>query len=207
MRYDLHCHTKYSRCSNIQPIELLKKAYEKKLDGIAVCDHNTMKGAFEAKKLNKNPKFEVILAEEITTDKGEVLGLFLKQEIKPSNFEKVVEEIRKQKGISIIAHPFSTGISRKKAKIDFRTVDCIEAFNARAIFNENTRAQRIADKLNITKTAGSDAHFIWEIGNAYTVFEGNLRDALKSGKTNIKGKNTLALFNRVWSFLKWTLKF
>ena len=50
--YDLHIHSKYSACSNLKLKIILKFAKKRKLDGIAVTDHNTMKGALQLKKLN-----------------------------------------------------------------------------------------------------------------------------------------------------------
>ena len=67
MRFDLHIHTKYSRCLNQEPADILKRAKKIGLDGIAVLDHNTTKGSKEAKRLNKDKDFTVIIAEEINT--------------------------------------------------------------------------------------------------------------------------------------------
>lgn len=195
-RYDLHVHTYYSRCSNLKPSVILAKAKKKKLNGIAITDHNTIKGALEVAKLNKDPSFEVIIGEEISTDKGEILGLYLKKEIKPGDFYSVVKEIKKQKGIAVIAHPYATlGVTRKKADADvFEKVDAIEGFNSRAKFKfENLRSQIKAKELDMAMTGGSDAHFRFEIARAYTEFDGNLRDAIKQKKTKIFGSNLYAI--------------
>lgn len=206
-RYDLHIHTHYSRCSDLKPKKLLKKAKEKGLDGIAVTDHNTIKGALETKRLNKDKNFEVIIGEEIMTDKGEVLGLYLKEEIKPGKFKKVVKDIKKQKGIAVIAHPFAVGIRKKADNKSFNKVDAIEGFNARSLFNfENTKAQIKAKELKLPITAGSDSHFSSEVGKAYTKFDGNLKKAIKNKKTNIKGNNSFSLIYRLRSSLKKYLK-
>ena len=53
-KYDLHIHTEYSRCSNLKPEILLKLAKKLKFDGIAVTDHNTIKGSLAVKRLNKD---------------------------------------------------------------------------------------------------------------------------------------------------------
>lgn len=196
-RYDLHIHTRYSRCSNLNPETVLKTAKERGLNGIAVTDHNTTKGALEAARLNEDKRFEVIIGEEIRTDKGEVLGYYLKHEIKPGNFYDVVREIKRQGGLAVIAHPYSTvGISRKRADIDdvVGEIDAIEAFNARSFFAfENIQSQIKARELNLAQTAGSDAHFRFEIGRAYVEFEGDLRAALKKKETNVYGSILLAM--------------
>lgn len=216
MRYDLHIHTRYSSCSNLEPKKIIEQANKKRLDGIAITDHNTIKGALEVKKLNdkidkryKN-NLKVIIGEEIMTDKGEILAYYLKKEIKPGKFEDVLKEIKKQNGIAVIAHPYSIGIiGRKNAKEDiFNDLDGIETINSRAFFNfENKKAIRKAKKLDLPQTAGSDAHFKFEIGRAYTEFEGDLKKALKENKTIPKGKNYFSLFPRTLSFINKFLPF
>ena len=61
MKYDLHMHTHYSRCSNLKPQTILKLAKKRRLDGIAITDHHEIKGALEIKKLNNGKDFEVII--------------------------------------------------------------------------------------------------------------------------------------------------
>jgi len=207
MKYDLHIHTKYSPCSNLKPHILLKTAIKKGLNGIAVTDHNTIKGALAVKKLNKNKDFEVIVGEEIKTNKGEILAYYLNKEIKPGNFEEVLENIKQQNALAVIAHPFTVGICRRKTKIAFKKIknkiDAIETFNARNIFNySNKKAQSLAKKLNLAQTAGSDAHFAFEIGKAFTIFDSSLRIALKNKKTEIQGSNSLATLSRPLSFVE-----
>ncbi|MBW2977454.1 PHP domain-containing protein [Candidatus Woesearchaeota archaeon] len=213
MKYDLHIHTKYSPCSTLKPHILLKPAIKKGLDGIAVADHNTIKGSLAVKKLNKNKDFEVIVGEEIKTDKGEILAYYLTEEIEPGNFEEVLEKIKQQNALAVIAHPFTVGITRKKTKINFskikNKIDGIETFNARNIFNHsNKKAELLAKKLNLAQIAGSDAHFAFEIQRAVTIFDGALRKAIKNKNTRTQGTNFLAfpirslsVFPKLRSFL------
>ena len=60
MIYDLHVHSKYSRDSILSPEKIISVAKRKKLDGVAVTDHNTIRGGLAAFKLNKSRDFEVI---------------------------------------------------------------------------------------------------------------------------------------------------
>jgi len=83
MRYDLHVHTKYSKpCGHMEPATLLKIAKKRNLDGVAVCDHNTTKGALAVRKLNKDQNLEVIPGIEIKTQYGDVLLYYVQEEIK-----------------------------------------------------------------------------------------------------------------------------
>ncbi len=192
MKYDLHIHTKYSKCSNLKPEILLKLAKKLKFDGIAVTDHNTIKGSLVVSKLNKEKDLEVITGSEINTPDGSILAYYINEDIKSKNLLDVLDEIKKQGGMAAIAHPFRLSFNREHhfrypiEKIKNK-IDAIEAFNARNLPGNNMKAIKTADKLKITKIAGSDTHFAFEFGKAYTLFEGSLRDAVKKNKTKIKG--------------------
>jgi hypothetical protein len=208
LKYDLHTHTFYSKCSNMKPEILLKTAKKHKLNGIAVTDHGTIKGALNVKRLNKDKNFEVIVGEEVSTQYGDVLAYYLKKQIKTTDFFKLVEEVKKQNGLVIIPHPFrATLLPTYKFKLSLDKVkdkiDAIECFNARMIFSQdNKKADNLANKLNIAKTGGSDAHFKFEIATGYTLFEGNLRKAFKNRKTRVDGTIRYGAFGGLLSFLR-----
>ena len=208
MRYDLHMHTHYSRCSNLKPDVLLKLAKKHKLDGIAVTDHHEIKGALQVKKLNKDRNFEVIIGEEVSTNYGDVLVYYLNERIDKADFYDVAEEVRRQNALITIAHPFRTTlVNDHKFKLPLdkvkNKIDAIECFNARMIFPwDNKKAYDIAEKLKMAKTAGSDSHFFFEIGTACTVFDGSLRKALKEKKTIPKGKIRFGAFGGALSYLR-----
>ena len=209
MKYDLHNHTYYSKCSNLKPEILLKIAKKKGLNGIAVTDHNTTKGALVEKKLNKDKNFEVIIGEEVDTNFGDVLTYYLNKEIKIHDFFTLVDEVRKQSGLISIPHPFRMSINPKLkfscpiAKIKDK-IDAVECFNARMLPGSNEKAQKLAKKLNIPGTGGSDAHFELDIGRAYTIFDDNstLRKALKQNKTGYEGTIMFGALSGFRSFLR-----
>lgn len=190
-KYDLHIHTVYSGCSNIRPEKLLRIAKKRKLNGIAVTDHNTIKGGLETKRLNKDRNFEVIVGSEIKTSAGEIIGYYLKKEIKERDPVKVIKEIHKQGGFAVIAHPFSHGWIRKHLKVDLKELkglDGVETHNARNMFSwENFYATVAAEKYKLARIGGSDAHFLYEVGRGYTLFNGDLKSAVKKRKTDAKG--------------------
>jgi len=191
-KYDLHIHSFYSNCSFMSPAKIISIAKKRKLDGIAVTDHNTIKGGLEAKRLNKDKNFEVIIGSEIKTKVGEIIGYYLKKEIKSRNPKEVIKEIHKQGGFAVFAHPFAHGLLRKCAKIDFKhlkNLDGAEIHNARNMFHwENRYAKIASEKYNLAKTGGSDAHLYHEIGRGYTIFSGDLKKAIKKRKTRAGGK-------------------
>jgi hypothetical protein len=193
MKFDLHTHTKYSSDGVIEPDKVVKTAIKRGLSGIAITDHDTIKGSLRAKKY-ETEDFEVIIGSEISTERGEIIGLFLSDEIKSHVFQEVVEEIKEQDGITVLPHPFDdirrNGIN--PGKKDIKLVDCVETFNSRCLRQKyNNKASQFARMNGLSVVAGSDAHFASEIGNAGVIINGDdLREALIKGNLEIFGEKS-----------------
>lgn len=214
-QYDLHTHTHYSSCSTMKPEDLVKTALDIGLDGIAVTDHNSIKGAVECKayaQKHVKRKFEVIIGEEVTTEYGHVLVLYLKKKIAPGSLESVIAEAKQQNALVIPAHPFTLLKVKGKshtlqsiAKIK-KVISGLECYNGRIFFPFlNQKSNRICDKLNLAKTAGSDGHFAFEIGRGRTLFKGELRKAIHDRSTKIYGAIPIST-GSVLSLVKWFRK-
>jgi predicted metal-dependent phosphoesterase TrpH len=197
-KYDLHMHSYYSKCSKNSPEDILKYAKKAGLDGIAITDHHTMKAYPILKKLNKDKNFEIIPGEEIKTQFGDVVALYISKEIKTKDFFQVVKEIKAQGGIAIIPHPFRP-IPWLKFKYPFEKVkgiiDGIETFNSRNTTFANERAKAVAEKLGFAQTGSSDAHSLFDIGNGYTLFKGDLRKAIRFKSTKVGGTTKRAFIS------------
>lgn len=193
MKYDLHTHTKYSSDGVLEPEKIFKAAKKRGLSGIAITDHNTIKGYLKTKKY-ETQDFKVICGSEINTERGEVIGLFLSSEIRSHIFQEVLEEIKEQDGIVVLPHPFDdvrrTGIYPEKE--DIKLIDCVEAFNSRCLRQKyNDKAAQFAEENGLTVAAGSDAHFAGEIGKAGIITrQDSIRDALIKGDLNVFGEKT-----------------
>jgi len=166
MKIDFHIHTCHSPDSLMKPDRILRIAKRRGLDGIVICDHNTIKGGIEAQKINDDKDFHVIVGAEIATDAGDVTGIFLTEEIESRNFEDVVKEIRAQNGKVILNHPYRR---HDLSKIDLSKIDFIEGYNSRLNNEDNQKAIKLANDNGIPVIAGSDAHCYPEIGNSRTV--------------------------------------
>ncbi|MFH1448374.1 MAG: PHP domain-containing protein [Candidatus Micrarchaeota archaeon] len=194
MRFDLHTHTFYSD-SFYSPEAVVKMAIRKGLDGIAITDHNTFSGVKRAVGFSKEKSILVIPGEEVLTDVGEVIGLFLQERISPGQFDDVVDRIRDQDAIIVFPHPcdrLRRGVLKQNQELASRA-DAVETFNARVIFNEdNLMAGKLAEKYGSAQTGGSDAHFDFEIGSGWTEFDGEgergLREAIKKRNTVSGGR-------------------
>jgi len=214
LKADLHIHTKYSSDCNTPLEKIIKRCLEIGINCIAVADHGTAKGALEMQNL---APFKVVVAEEILTPYGEIMGMFLKETI-PSGLsvEQTISQIRTQGGLVCVPHPFDifrpsaldSGIIEEIAG----QIDIVEVFNSRAPLPQTaTKAQIFADKYGIAKSAGSDAHTLGEIGNAYVEmpeFDGrdDFLQALRAGKVVGHGTTPLIHFVTAWEKLKRKLK-
>jgi predicted metal-dependent phosphoesterase TrpH len=185
MKYDLHIHSVYSKDSFLRPETILKVAKKKGLDGIAITDHNTIKGAVAARKINRDPDFTVITGAEIKTEFGDVVGIFLQEEIRSRLFIEVVEALKRQGGYAILAHPY-----RQYPDPDalINKVDLVEAFNSRSKKAHNNQSYDLALKNHKPITAGSDAHLSFEIGRGTISIDGNIYD--RSVGRKISGKTS-----------------
>jgi hypothetical protein len=167
---DLHTHTSWSYDCGVSASELLAHAEEQGLGAIAVTDHNVFGGALEAVELARGRRLTVIPGEEVKTDgQGEVIGLFLSEEIpRGRSFADTIAAIRAQGGLVYLPHPFD----RRHAIPDPATlhrhladIDVFEVYNARLLFEAyNDDALRFARKYNLTMGAGSDAHVLPGLG-------------------------------------------
>ncbi|RLB88834.1 MAG: hypothetical protein DRH10_06965 [Deltaproteobacteria bacterium] len=185
MKFDLHIHSKYSYDSFLSPVRIIKVAKKKGLHGVAITDHNTIKGGIEALKINEDEDFQVIVGAEIRTEYGDIIGLFLEDEITTNKFEEVIEEIKSQGGLSVLAHPYR---HYKFPEEIIDKVDLVEVFNARSRKADNERAYELAKKFKKPQTAGSDAHLVFEIGRGITIVNSEVREELREGNTTIEGE-------------------
>lgn len=185
MKLDLHIHSKYSKDSLLKPETILKVAKKRGLNGIAVTDHNTIKGGLATKKMNVDENFTVIIGSEIKTEYGDIIGLFLQEEIISRAFEEVVDEVKDQDGLVILAHPFRKGFVFPSNL--FIKIDLIEAFNARSPKSLNEKAFELAKKHKKPITAGSDSHLAFEIGGGKTITGPDYEECLIRGDTETEG--------------------
>jgi len=168
IRAEFHCHTVYSPDSLVELGALLKACDERGIDKIAITDHSNMQGAIKAHNMAPD---RVIVAEEIATFEGEILGYFMTEEI-PQGLPavEVVRRLRGQGAFISLAHPFDPHRSwwtEKTLDQILPYVDGLEVFNARCRREEyNQVAYEFALEQWKTLMAGSDAHTLKELGRA-----------------------------------------
>jgi predicted metal-dependent phosphoesterase TrpH len=166
---DLHMHTEHSHDCAVPVAALLDHAEGQGLGAIAITDHNVFGGAREAVELARGRALTVIPGEEVKTDAGEVIGLFLEEAIpRAMSLGDTITAIREQNGVVYLPHPFDRLHTIPDAPTLHRhlaEIDVFEVYNARLLFEGfNDEALRFARKYNLTMGAGSDAHVLQGVG-------------------------------------------
>jgi predicted metal-dependent phosphoesterase TrpH len=204
IKADLHVHTWHSVDSFMSYDQLLKACQIKGINCIALSDHGTTAGARE---LSKIAPFKVIICEEVMTPFGEIMGMFLKEDI-PNKIpvEETIRLIREQGGLVLIPHPFdcvrpSAFRNLKKLESIMESIDIIETFNSRSLYpGIEKRAGDLARRYHKVMSAGSDSHSPAEIGYVCIEMEDfNTKEEflVSLSKASIQGRKSSPLIHLI----------
>jgi predicted metal-dependent phosphoesterase TrpH len=215
MFIDLHLHTKCSDAA-FTVKDAIKQAKKLKI-GLAITDHNNIKGAIEAEKYKKVltiPSIEVGTKENkhavLHFYQAKELEEFYKKHIKNNKIKdkifnwwrtkipttELVEKALEYNCIIVAAHPYNPILTDKNWTLEtvpnMKKVHALEVLNSAIKKDWNKGAQKLAKELNKPGVAGSDAHCISNIGKAgietnETEVE-NILNAIKKNKIKIKGE-------------------
>ncbi|WP_310572643.1 PHP domain-containing protein [Methanosalsum natronophilum] len=199
MKFDLHVHSCYSSDCDSKIDDILKHSEMNGLDGVAICDHNTIDGSIKAIERAEELGSEVIVIPsiEVSSLGGHILILGIYENIKPKlTVDETISKARELGGTIIIPHPFKRS-SHGLGYIHGIDIDAIEVINSRCLNNfANKKAQTESGKLNIPGVGGSDAHIPEMIGRAYTEINTKDKDvdsilnSIKDGKVQAGGSLT-----------------
>ncbi len=210
---EMHCHTYNSRCSSLKYETIIKHCKIKKIDVIAITDHNNVNPSLEFAKIAPD-WLKVITGQEIKTASGEIIGLFTTENIaKEQDLRKTMLAVKEQGGLVCIPHPFdsirSATIKISDLEKNLDLVDMVEVYNSRVLKKTyNTKALKFAGKHSLSVVCGSDAHFSIEIGksilkiphfNNAEEFKNQLDNAIISGR---RSPAIVNLFSKISKFIK-----
>ncbi len=219
MRFDMHIHSTHSPDSESSVADIINTAIKRKLDGISITDHNSFKGSKQALKIN-NSDLIIIPGAEYSTEAGHLLVYFLQQGLETLGLKRdsfgrylsteLIAAAHEQNALVYIAHPFSRGRLYDNSILSM--VDGIEVYNSRASKWGNPYCNRDAMdkaiKLRKPYSAGSDAHHLAEIGNAFvdisvnTKYTDDIKSALSSGCSMVYGKTSSSLYKAKSQLIK-----
>jgi hypothetical protein len=213
MKADLHAHTHFSRDA-LTSVQTFARRYARAgIDCVAVSDHNNVDGALAVRD---TASFRVIVAEEIKSSEGEIIGLFLQETIRKGlTPEDTVRAIREQGGLVLVPHPFDR-LRRSPLREDalmriLADVDVIEVFNSRTVLrSDNDRSLHLARQHGKLMSAATDSHTPWEIGLAYTEmppFEGPGDFLVALGQGKVVGRSSFVGYHvlSTWAKVRWRL--
>jgi predicted metal-dependent phosphoesterase TrpH len=201
---DIHIHTTYSDGLMTPEAVVEYAATETDLKVIAISDHDSIEGAVAARRYQRRYQrdfghLDIIIASEITSRDGDIVGLFLSDDV-PAGLSaaETIEAIHAQGGLAIAVHPYSfllpTIVTGVKGRANALPFDGIEIRNGTPIeLPSNYLAQWINRRhRTLPETGGSDAHYLPTVGQTYTLFPGqtaaDFRRALKAGQVRAGGQ-------------------
>lgn len=171
IKIDLHTHSILSPDGGLCEKDYRDLLERKKLDCIAITDHNRVDFALN---LHKKLGRQIIVGEEVMTQDGEIIGLFLKQVVPAGlSARETVKAIKKQDGLICVPHPFERlrhGLQENVLQEIVTDIDCLEVFNGRSL-EPATRilAQQYVERYKLGPVANSDSHCRIGIGRTYSI--------------------------------------
>jgi len=185
---DLHFHTHYSDGNN--SIEEIAEQAGKLGIGVAITDHNEIKGAVE---IDSYKDILSIPGIEITSKEGthilvyfydvKSLKRFYKNDVKPFlgdtvmsstslKMEEIIKRARAFKTVTVFPHPYSpvfTGIHNSyfpQERLDqlFKMIDGVEVINSGNLKKSNLKCALLGFNLNKAIAGGSDGHTLVYLG-------------------------------------------
>jgi len=169
--FTCHVHTRRSPDCLASPAAIVREALRLGVDVLAVTDHDTWQGAVDVLGVvsRSDTSLRVVIASEVATDQGDVIGLFLKDDVRVRRAPEFCDCVHEQGGLVLLPHPY------KWHRLDdalLQRVDLVEVHNARTPLADNQRALELARTRGLPQLVGPDAHRIGEIGLASNVFDG-----------------------------------
>ena len=200
MLIDLHVHSRHTPGCSLSPLDVVRRAREAGLDGVAFTDMNTLEGLSEIREAGKSEGFLALCGVEIATDRGHYLAFFPepgKVAAPPQIFgtppwpvQDVIAKVVSMGGAVVAAHPYDRSIERPGGDVLFTLdgISAVEGLDGRRKPAINDLAVEAADHMGLPCVGGSGAKdSLGEIGRAATLFrepvrtEADLVAQLKAG--------------------------
>ncbi len=189
MLIDLHVHSHHTVGCPLLPRDVVRRAREVGLDGVAFTDLNTLDGIEEIRAAGREEGFLALCGVELTTDRGHYLCFFpdpAQVPAPPQIFgsktpwpvREVLAKVRELGGVAVAAHPYDKSIERPSGDIIFTLegLAAIEGLNVRRKGPANDLAIEAADHMSLPCTGASGAFAsLDEVGKAATLFRDPVR--------------------------------
>lgn len=195
-RVDLHIHSKHSGDNDSEPEEIINKAIEVGLDGIAFTEHYYYEASEFVEELrDKYRTIRLFRGVEFSTPEGHCLIFGVNTDrlpIRNTPLDEIIRVVTLSGGVLIPTHPYRGVNSMGDTIRKISGFSAIEGCNGLNMYYMNLKAIDAAKDLGLPYTGGSDAHRPEDVGSCYTEFnellsEDNLIEILRKG--NYYGKD------------------
>lgn len=213
---DVHVHTRYSGFGQYKalkfpesisrPEDVVEIARKIGLKVLCITDHNSVKGGHRARDYARRyDDIEVVVGSEIKTNDGEVIGLFIDEDVPMcTSAEEAIDNIRRQGGLVVAPHPFSQHVPALGLRLDELDIDALETLNGGHLDGyANAAAKQHAESGRWAEVGGSDAHSLGQLGCSHTTFPGetaeDFRRAILNRTTAAQGMISTLEMGVKWS--------
>lgn len=197
-RIDLHVHSRFSADNDSDPEEMILRAIELGLHGIAFTEHDRYAASEPVESLKEKYGSSLIILRgvEYSTGEGHCLVFGADTDgigVKHASIAQLIDHVERAGGVVIPSHPFRPGTSIGELVSTMKGLTALEGCNGANMHVYNERAIAAAGALNMPYTGGSDAHEPREVGSCFTEFDQevsykNVIELLKAG--NYRGVDT-----------------
>jgi predicted metal-dependent phosphoesterase TrpH/hypoxanthine phosphoribosyltransferase len=207
-----HIYTIYSDDGAMRLSVLHEMAKHHGISALCITDHNSIDGAVRFQK--KFSDLQTVVGEEIFTNQGEIIGLFLSRFIPPGmSIDDTIQSIRDQGGLVCLPHPCDaqrpSSLRGEALEYAASKADIIEVFNSRSLLNASNRdALALCTRKKLIPIWGADAHYPEEVGQVVFAMEpfsdaSTFLAALRRARPLVQRATTIQLrvrirLNRLW---------
>lgn len=191
-RIDLHVHTRFSGDNDADPEEIVERAIELGLDGIAFTEHYSFEASEHADRLAEKYGKAIMLLRgvEFSALEGHCLIFGVNTDrlgVRQAPIAELVRTVSGAGGFLVPSHPYRGGNSVGDLVRTLKGIGAIEGYNGVNMHAMNTKAIEAANERGLPFTGGSDAHAPLEAGSCYTEFDDRVTretflDLLKAGR-------------------------
>src|SRR4051812_28655724 len=138
-----HVHTHHSPDSRAKPAAIVARAQEVGVEVLAVTDHDTWRGAVDARAAAQaaGGRVHVVLGTEVRTDLGDLIGLFVTSDVRERKALAFCDAVHAQGGLVVLPHPYKW---HRLENALLQKVDIVEVHNPRCGRAENQKAADLA---------------------------------------------------------------